>query len=127
MNHYEYKNLPSDLRSSLRRQSLLPILICTFALSYILYVGYIFEITKLFREAKIERGALLASDMFSYKTHTTLNFKKDSLTVAVEGERGSTYKLDNYPDWFIGDKDKFEIVLRNGFKLRYEKSVLIRD
>ena len=62
--------------------------------------------------------------MFSYKTHTTLNFKKDSLTVAVEGERGSTYKLDNYPDWFIGDKDKFEIVLRNGFKLRYEKSVL---
>ena len=62
--------------------------------------------------------------MFSYKTHTTLNFKKDSLTVAVEGERGSTYKLDNYPDWFIGDKDKFEIILRNGFKLRYEKSVL---
>lgn len=124
MKHYEYKNLPSDLRFSLRKQSLLPVLICTFALSYILYVGYIFEITKLFREAKIERGALLASDMFSYKTHTTLNFKKDSLTIAVEGERGSTYKLDNYPEWFIGDKDKFEIVLRNGFKIRYEKSVL---
>ena len=84
-------------------------------LIYLVFIGLFFNVGALFEGAKIDKGILLFSDMVAFKTHVTLNLRRNELKVAVEGERLDKYSPGNYPNWFKGDKQKFEVSLRDGY------------
>ena len=116
--------IPRLLLTKLRRRSFWQILITLVTLTYLVFIGLYFNVGALFDGKKIDRGILLVSDMVAFKTHVTLNLRRDKLKVAIEGERLDTYSPENYPNWFKGDKQKFEISLREGYKVRYEEGSL---
>ena len=112
--------IPKALREKIRLNSLVPISLSIFTAAYLVYVSVIFNLGGLFGGARIEKGVLLLSDMLAYKTHVTLNLRRDELTVAVEGERMATYKNTNLPSWIQGDAQAFEVSLKEGYFVRYE-------
>ena len=116
--------IPRILITKLRRRSFWQILITLVTLIYLVFIGLFFNVGALFEGAKIDKGILLFSDMVAFKTHVTLNLRRNELKVAVEGERLDKYSPGNYPNWFKGDKQKFEVSLREGYKVRYEDSSL---
>ena len=116
--------LPPFLLTKLRRRSYWKIFTSLITVAYLIFIGFVFNVGAIFEGARVERGILLVSDMVAYKTHVILNLRRNDLKVAVEGERLATYSPENYPKWFKGDAQKFEISLREGYGVRYENGSL---
>ena len=116
--------LSQFLVTKLRRRSYLKIFFSLATFAYLIFIGFIFNVGAIFEGARVERGLLLFSDMVAYKTHVILNLRRNELKVAVEGERLATYSPENYPKWFKGDAEKFEVKLREGYRVRYENGSL---
>ena len=112
--------IPKALKKKIRLHSLIPISLSIFTAAYLIYISVIFNLGGLFGGARIEKGVLLLSDMLAYKTHVTLNLRRDELTVAVEGERMATYKITDLPDWMQGNSQAFEVSLKEGYFVRYK-------
>jgi len=68
-------------------------------LAYLAYVCVAFDIAGLAGRMRPDNAAALLGDFWSYKTHVTLDSRKEGLEVAIEGEAKGRYAPGTYPDW----------------------------
>ncbi|MDD8024157.1 MAG: phosphonate ABC transporter, permease protein PhnE [Paracoccaceae bacterium] len=78
-----------------RRALAVPVLI----VAYLIYVFFAFDLAGLAGRARLDNGAILLKDFWSYKTHVTRDNRSGEVSVAVEGERKGTYPAGQAPDW----------------------------
>lgn len=85
-------------REFARRRTLMlavPVLIA----AYLAYIFFAFDIPGIATRMRPENAATLLSDFWSYKTHVTLDARKEGLEVAIEGESKGRYAPGQLPDW----------------------------
>jgi len=108
--------LAETVRVSVRKASVVPMLLLAATALYLLYAWNAFDITRLLERAQLSKGALLISDSIAYKTHVTKNLRRGDFEVAIEGERNATYRTP--PSWVTGDADDFTVDLGEGYLVR---------
>lgn len=86
----------SVLKTS-RRAAWWPIGILAAALVYLTYAWFAFDIPSLIERARLDRGAIMATDSFAYKYHITWTARDREIVVDVEGGRGT--EMDDPPAW----------------------------
>ena len=95
--------MPRDVRREaahlFRRKRLLNFGLPAVILAYFVYVFFAFDIPGLSERASLDNARTLVADSYSHKTHVTWDDRRDSLTVAIEGERDGTYAPDAGPPW----------------------------
>lgn len=98
-----------------RRALAVPLLIA----AYLVYVFFAFDLAGLAGRARLDNGAILLRDFWSYKTHVTRDNRNGEVSVAVEGERKGTYPAGQAPDWVrLGEIT--EIALPGGAQVLYD-------
>lgn len=68
-------------------------------LAYLTYVAIDFDVAGLAQRAKVENAISLVRDLYSYKTHVTMDNRQGELRIAIEGERKGEYPQGTAPDW----------------------------
>lgn len=86
-------------------------------LAYLAYVFFAFDVPGLAERAKVENGAILVADSYSYKTHVTRDNRSGEWTFAIEGERKGTYGPDQIPDWIDRDGTTVTTDLEDGYRV----------
>lgn len=68
-------------------------------LIYLIYVVIAFDLAGLAGRARLDNGALLMRDFWSYKIHVTRDNRSGAVTSSIEGMRNATFTPKNRPDW----------------------------
>ncbi|SMO41139.1 phosphonate ABC transporter, permease protein PhnE [Paracoccus laeviglucosivorans] len=69
---------------------------------YLAYVAVAFDLGGLAGRARLDNGALLMQDFWSYKIHVTRDNRRDEITSSIEGMRNATFSPEQRPD-FVSD------------------------
>ncbi|MFW6235601.1 MAG: phosphonate ABC transporter, permease protein PhnE [Desulfovibrionales bacterium] len=116
----DFSSLRDGIHKNIRRKSLLLMAGCVIAICYLMYVAFAFDLFHLLSSSNPQRAVLLGRDAVAHKVHVTKHLRGvPELTVAIEGERTSTFT--DFPDWVRHDVQDTEISLGEGYH------VLIQD
>lgn len=96
------------------RKRLRAVLIPGLVLAYLAYVFFAFDLPGLAARARLDNGATLVADSYSYKTQVTEDNRSGTLSVAIEGARKGTYPREKEPGWVARDGETAVIDLRGG-------------
>lgn len=100
----------------IRQNSILMIAGSLFAVVYLIYVAFAFDVFGLISRSNPERAVLLARDAVAHKIHVTKYLRGVSgLEVSIEGERTSRYTT--FPEWVSQKDDRTELSLGKGYRV----------
>lgn len=79
-------------------------------LVYLFYIAVDFDVVGLAERAKAENARALVNDLYSYKTHVTMDNRSQSLNIAIEGERKGEYAEGTSPSWVtLGEVNRVDL------------------
>ena len=61
-------------------------------LAYFVYIFFAFDILGIAERAKLDNAVTLVADSFSHKTHVVLDNRRETYSIAIEGEKKGTYR-----------------------------------
>ncbi|MEM7177598.1 MAG: phosphonate ABC transporter, permease protein PhnE [Pseudomonadota bacterium] len=106
-----------EVERFMRRKQIFGLLIPLGIIAYLVYAHFAFDVSGLIDRAKPERALTLISDMFTHKVVVTKDNRGGDISVAVEGERTSTY--DTPPEWARVQGDTADIDLGDGYSVQF--------
>ncbi|MBY8974726.1 phosphonate ABC transporter, permease protein PhnE [Rhodobacteraceae bacterium NNCM2] len=115
----------AEVERFIRRKQIVGFLIPLGILAYLVYAHFAFDVAGLIDRAKPEKAMTLISDMVSYKIVATKDNRGGDISVAVEGERTSTFVTP--PDWVTIDGDKADIDLGAGYSVKFTEDGALFD
>jgi len=83
-------------------------------LAYLVYVAIAFDLGGLMGRARLDNGALLLQDFWSYKVHVTRDNRSGEISSSIEGMRNATFSPANRPGWISGDDSFGRVALPQG-------------
>ena len=116
-------DLSAPVRALFRRKRLLAFGLPALALAYLTYIFFAFDLPGLSDRARLDNAAILVADTYSYKTHVTRDNRRETFTVAIEGETRGTYPPGTAPDWVALGQDSAVVTLPRGASVVMEGPV----
>ncbi len=108
------------------RKRLVALAVPALILAYLVYIFISFDIVGLSERASLKNARTLVADSYSYKTHITRDFRKGTVTAAIEGERKGAYPEGTFPDW-VTPGDETLVHLKNGVTVTLGDTIIYRD
>lgn len=108
-----------ETNRTIARRKLFSLGIPALILVYLSYVAFAFDVAGLAGRARLDNGALLLQDFWSYKIHVTRDNRNGAVTSAVEGMRNATFTRENRPDWIAEDAGTTRIALPRGHAVSF--------
>lgn len=102
-----------SVAATFQRRTIITALSVLGVLVYLIYAWFAFDVSNLLAKAQPERAGLIALDSMWHKVHVTRDLRRGEETVAIEGERTSTY--DTPPDWVVRAEGVTRIDLGDGY------------
>lgn len=103
-----------ETNRTIARKKLFLIAIPALILAYLAYVALAFDLAGLAGRTRLDNGALLMQDFWSYKIHVTRDNRDGAVTSSVEGMRNATFTPENRPDWITENDGSTRIALPRG-------------
>ncbi|MGA0614852.1 phosphonate ABC transporter, permease protein PhnE [Paracoccus sp. KR1-242] len=94
-------------------------------LAYLVYVAVAFDLGGLAGRARLDNGALLMRDFWSYKIHVTRDNRSGEISSAIEGMRNATFSAGNRPDWISGNQNFARVELPQGHVVDFAPDGLV--
>jgi phosphonate transport system permease protein len=102
------------VRALFRRKRLLALGLPALVMAYFTYIFFAFDLPGLADRARLDNAAILVADTYSYKTHVTRDNRRETLTIAIEGEARGAYPPGAAPDWVTLGQDSAVVTLPRG-------------
>lgn len=108
----------TEIRRSLGRRRAVMLAAPLLLLAYLTVIFFSFDLPGIAARIRPENAATLLGDFWSYKTHVTLDRRKEGLEVAIEGEAKGRYAPGQFPGW-VQDGAEPGIDLPDGSRITY--------
>ena len=88
-------------------------------LVYFIYIFFTFDILGIAERAKLDNAVTLVSDSFSHKTHVVLDNRRETYSIAIEGEKKGTYPKGMKPAWVRFEGKDARVDLEDGYDVAF--------
>ncbi len=97
-------------------------------LVYLIYVTFALDVPGVFGRADPDNARTLVNDAYSYKTHVTVDYRRDQREVAAEGERKGVWPDGESPEWveLVGDMGAI-VTLPDGHRVELDGRTMRYD
>lgn len=110
---------------TIRRKQLVSFAIPAAVLLYLIYAALAFDLAGLAGRARLDNGALLMQDFWSYKIHVTRDNRSGAVTSSIEGMRNATFTPENRPGWIDQTGARTRIDLPRGHAVDFMPDGLV--
>lgn len=96
-------------------------------LVYLAYLAFAFDLAGIAARARLDNGAILISDAYSYKTVVTRDNRGGDTVISIEGKRRGTYDLAQEPGWVHRDGQTVRLDMPKGGRITIAPDVTTYD